>query len=61
MRIDRVVVNASPLICLSKGGLLHLLDGLFSEIAVPDKVYHEVGAKGGVDLSALKRLRSSPI
>lgn len=44
MRIDRVVVNASPLICLSKSGLSDLLPSLFTEIIVPDKVYQEVTA-----------------
>lgn len=57
MRINRVVVNASPLICLFKSGLSHLLPELFSEIVVPDKVYQEITAKSGIDLSSIKHLK----
>jgi len=53
MRIDRVVVNASPLICFYKSGLLDLLPALFTEIVVPDKVYNEIIAKGVVDISSI--------
>lgn len=53
MRIDRVVVNASPLICLYKSGLFDLLPALFAEIIVPDKVYKEVMAKGATDISSI--------
>jgi predicted nucleic acid-binding protein len=56
MRIDRVVVNASPLICLYKSGLSQLLPELFSEIVVCDEVYREVTAKSGVDLSSMKHI-----
>jgi predicted nucleic acid-binding protein len=42
MRIDRIVVNASPLICLSQSGLSSLLPALFPEIVVPDEVYQIV-------------------
>lgn len=45
MRINCVVVNASPLICLCKSGLSSLLPALFDEIVVPDKVYQEITAK----------------
>ena len=48
MLINQVVVNASPLICLSKSGLLDLLPSLFKKIVVPDLVVKEVMAKGGV-------------
>jgi len=57
MRIDRVVVNASPLICLSKSGLSDLLPSLFTEIIAPYKVYQEVTAKAGIDLSTIKHLK----
>jgi len=62
MRIERVVVNASPLICLFKSGLLDLLPKLFSEIVVPDKVYQEITAKGemapsSIPLFSNKRLK----
>ncbi|HWQ68576.1 MAG TPA: DUF3368 domain-containing protein [Patescibacteria group bacterium] len=56
MRIDRVVVNASPLICLYKSGLSQLLSELFSEIVVCDEVYQEITAKSGVDLSSMKHI-----
>lgn len=50
MRIERVVVNSSPLICLFAGGFSELLPSLFTEIIVPGQVYSEVTAKGDVDL-----------
>jgi len=42
MPINRVVLNASPLICLSKSGLADLLPALFQEILVPEAVFKEV-------------------
>ncbi len=36
MLINRIVVNASPLICLFKSDLAELLPALFEDIAVPD-------------------------
>lgn len=56
MRIDRVVVNASPLICLYKSGPSQFLPELFSEIVVRDEVYQEITAKSGVDLSSMKHI-----
>jgi predicted nucleic acid-binding protein len=53
MRIERAVVDASPLICLFKSGLLDLLPALFTEIVVPDKVLQEIMAKGEIDLSSI--------
>lgn len=44
MPIDRVIVNASPLICLFKCGLQVLLPGLFQDIFVPEAVLKEVTA-----------------
>ncbi len=41
MPINRVVVNASPLICLFKSGLTELFPSLFKEIVVPDAVVKE--------------------
>jgi predicted nucleic acid-binding protein len=55
MRIERIVVNASPLICLFKSGLSDILPSLFSEIIVPDKVHEEITAKSGIDLSSIKQ------
>ena len=52
MLIDRVVVNASPLICLFKGGFEELFPALFKDVAVPEAVIKEVMAKGTVDFAA---------
>jgi len=57
MRIEHIVVNASPLICLFKSGLSDILPSLFSEIMVPDKVHEEITAKSGIDLSSIKQLK----
>jgi predicted nucleic acid-binding protein len=46
MPINRVVVNASPLICLFKSGLAGLLPALFEEVVAPEEVFREVMAKG---------------
>ena len=46
MPINRVVVNASPLICLFKSGLADLLPALFTEVIVPEEVWHEILAQG---------------
>jgi predicted nucleic acid-binding protein len=42
MPIDRVVINASPLITLFRAGLHPLLPKLFSELSVPAAVWNEV-------------------
>ena len=52
MLIDRVVVNASPLICLFKSGLMDLFPALFKDVAVPEAVIKEVMAKGKTDFAA---------
>jgi predicted nucleic acid-binding protein len=52
MSIDRVVVNASPLICLFKAGLHGLLPNLFQQIVVPEAVMLEVTAAGKHDFPA---------
>lgn len=44
MPIDRVVINASPLIVLFKSGQAELLPRLFSEILTPQAVWEEVTA-----------------
>lgn len=49
MPVDRVVVNASPLICLFKSGLQDVLPGLFQEISVPEAVIREVTSAGKND------------
>lgn len=52
MPISRVVLNASPLICLFKSGLADLLPALFQEIIVPEAVINEVTAEGKTDFAA---------
>lgn len=52
MRIDRVVVNASPLITLFKSGQAHLLPALFHEVHVPDAVWREIVDAGHDDVAA---------
>lgn len=42
MRIDNIVINASPLISLFCSGQAKLLPALFREIIVPDAVWREV-------------------
>ncbi len=42
MPIDRVVINASPLIVLFKSGQADLLTQLFDEILIPQSVWEEV-------------------
>lgn len=46
------VVNASPLICRSKGGFLDPLLLLATEIAVPTTVAQEINHRGPVDTAA---------
>jgi predicted nucleic acid-binding protein len=69
MSINRVVLNASPLICLSKSGLADLIPALFREVFVPEAVFQEVMAEGKTDFAAewlssqrwIRRLRDIPI
>ena len=69
MRIERVVVDASPLIVLFKSGLAGLLPGLFSEVTVPAPVHLEVITVGLVDAATnglananwVKRVEDRPI
>ena len=49
MRIEKVVVNSSPLIVLFRSGQANLLPQLFREIVVPEQVYAEVLAGGAND------------
>jgi predicted nucleic acid-binding protein len=49
---EPAVVNASPLIFLSRAGLLDLLQLLSSEIVVPEIVATEIGVRGKSDLTA---------
>lgn len=48
----RAVINASPLIFLSKGGYLDLLELISEEILVPDPVAAEIRQRGLDDVTA---------
>lgn len=54
MKIEKAVVNASPLILLFKSGLIGLLPQLFTEIIVPDAVWREIIAGGESDRAAAR-------
>jgi predicted nucleic acid-binding protein len=41
-----IVCDSSPLIALAKCGKLHILDGLFDEVLIPEQVYHEFLVSG---------------
>jgi predicted nucleic acid-binding protein len=41
-----IVCDASPLIALSLCNKLDLLDALFKEVVVPERVYHEASREG---------------
>jgi predicted nucleic acid-binding protein len=51
----RAVLNASPLILLGKGGLLHILSNLFDELFVPTDVLSEIGVRDDDESSKLLR------
>jgi predicted nucleic acid-binding protein len=61
MRIEQVVVNASPLICLCKSGLSNILPSLFDEIVIPAPVYEEVTAKGDIEPDLIRLSASNRI
>lgn len=48
MRIEKVVINASPFILFCKSGLADILPELFSEIRMPEKVVTEIIAGGDI-------------
>jgi predicted nucleic acid-binding protein len=52
MRIERVVVNASPLIALFRSDQAGLLPRLFNEILVPEAAWREVGESSHKDIAA---------
>jgi len=52
MRIEAVVVNASPLITLFRSGQADLLPRLFSRIVIPEAVWQEVVVAGRDDAAA---------
>ena len=54
MRIDAVVINASPLITLFRSGQADLLPQLFNRIIVPQAVWQEVVLDEWKDAAALE-------
>ncbi len=54
MRIESVVINASPLITLFRSGQAHILPQLFSCIIVPQAVWQEVVLDEWDDAAALE-------
>jgi predicted nucleic acid-binding protein len=58
MSVNRVVVNASPIICLCKSGLENLIVGLFDEIVIPKPVVEEILSGKEIE-SSFKTLISS--
>ena len=42
MPIDKIVLNASPLIVLFKARLEYILPELFKDIVIPEAVFHEI-------------------
>ncbi len=52
MKVEKAVVNASPLIILFKSGLADLFPQLFAEVVVPNAVWEEVMAGGESDAAA---------
>jgi predicted nucleic acid-binding protein len=48
---ERPAVNASPLIYLSKAGLIHLLQLISEEIIIPKPVASEIQQRGASDLT----------
>jgi predicted nucleic acid-binding protein len=55
----KVIVNATPLIALSKINKLELLNQLFDEVIVPYSVYHEVVIKGANKLGSNNLLNAN--
>lgn len=52
MPIRRVIMNASPIICMMKAGITGILPLLFKDIVVPEEVKREILVKGGTTLKS---------
>ena len=59
MRIDSIVINASPLITLFRSGQADLLPRLFTHIVVPEAVWQEVVCGGQEDTAACQLARQA--
>lgn len=53
MPVDKVVVNASPLILLFNSDLSFILPEIFGEVLIPDAVYEEIMISGSSDKAAM--------
>jgi predicted nucleic acid-binding protein len=56
---ERAVVNASPLIFLSKAGLVHFLQQAAPDILIPETVVWEISRRGKEDMTA-RTLANTP-
>ena len=56
MRFNRLVVNASPLIVLTKSGLLDIVESLADEWIVPQPVFDEITKKPDVSPARIEKL-----
>ena len=52
MPINRVIMNASPIICMIKAGITGMLPALFEDIVVPAEVKREILTKGRTALES---------
>jgi len=52
MPVEKIVLNASPLILLCNSGLVFILPELFTKIVVPDAVWQEIVGGPHVDRAA---------
>jgi predicted nucleic acid-binding protein len=43
-------MNASPIICMMKAGIIEVLPALFKDIVVPQEVKREILVRGRTDL-----------
>lgn len=50
MPISRVILNASPIICMMKAGITDIIPRLFKDIVVPEEVKREIQVKEGTPL-----------
>ena len=53
----KVVVDAGPIVALSKAGQLTLLPQLFDEVVVPQSVIEELAGHGGLRGNGRRRFR----
>jgi predicted nucleic acid-binding protein len=54
MRIDKVVVNSSPIIVLFKSHFEEILPSLFKEIIIPNPVYKEITHHSKTDRASIE-------